>query len=89
MFHLRKPDRRAQVIFYAGYRADERPLSFRRGLCKREVREVLSSSYEAAEDGAPLLVFQVRADDGKVYRLAGSLQRDVWMVQRLRKRGRD
>lgn len=84
MFHLCKPDRRAQVSFYAGYRSEERPLWFRFGRRRLQVVEVLSRQYEAKETGAPHPVFHLRAEDGRIYRLTGSPDTDEWRVRRLR-----
>ncbi len=84
MFHLRKPARRAQVVFYAGHRAAVRPLSFRAGRHHLRVTEVLSQHYEETGTGPPRLVFKVRAEDGKVYRITGSPEKDDWKVSRLR-----
>ena len=84
MFHLRPPDRRAQVSFYAGYRAEERPLSWRTGWRRFKVVEVLARQYEATETGSPRLAFRVRAQDGRIYELTGSPDTDEWRVRRLR-----
>ncbi len=83
MIHLRKPARRAQVVFYAGHRAAVRPLSFRAGRRHLHVTEVISQHYEDVGTGQPRLVFQVRAEDGRVYRIAGCPDKDDWKVRRL------
>ncbi len=84
MIHLRKPARRAQVVFYAGHRAAVRPLSFRAGRRHLRVTEVISQQYEEAGAGPPRLIFKVRTEDGGVYRLSGCPEKDDWKVSRLR-----
>ncbi len=83
MIHLHPPDRRAQVSFYAGYRAEERPLSFRVGWRRLKVAEVISRQLEATQAGSPRLVFRVRAGDGRTYQLTSSPNTDEWRVRRL------
>ncbi len=71
------------MSFYAGYRAEERPLSFRIGWRRLKVVEVISRQFEATDAGSPRLAFRVRAQDGRIYELTGSPDTDEWRAHRL------
>lgn len=61
------------VQCYAGYRGDERPLSFRWQERSLQVEEVLDRWYDPDAD-----YFKVVADDGSTYLLRHNLEADDW-----------
>jgi hypothetical protein len=73
-----------RVASYAGYRADERPLSFVLGERALVVREVLDRWY-----GPNRRFFKVSADDGNIYILAHDEQADRWELVSYRKSSDD
>jgi hypothetical protein len=71
-----------EVQCYAGYRADERPLSFTlRGRTFR-VEEVEDRWYSPEA-----CYFRVRADDGNLYVLRHDEVRDAWTLDAFRAAG--
>lgn len=72
-----------QVEFYAGYKANERPLRFRsvgKGSHTFEVVEILDQWY-----GVGYLCFRVRADDGNIYVLRHNEKEDEWVLDSFRR----
>lgn len=61
------------VSCYAGYKADERPASFKRGNTTVPVAEVLDRWYDQDAN-----YFKVRGEDLKEYLLRHDLDGDVW-----------
>jgi len=62
-----------QVECYAGYRGEERPVRFRIGRRRVEVRQVLDRWW-----GPDHRYFKVRAEDGAVYILRLDLETGGW-----------
>jgi hypothetical protein len=58
---------RVEVVFYSGYKGDERPVRFRAGSQDYVVEKLLDQWYGPQE-----AFFKVRASDGNVYILRGS-----------------
>jgi len=64
------------VRSYSGYKADERPVSFRFGDDHVEIHEILESWYDPDH-----LCFRVLGNDDRVYTLRHHERDDVWMVR--------
>lgn len=63
----------------SGYRADERPVTFRLGRRDLRVTGIVESWYTPDH-----LYFKVEAEDGGVYLLRHHEYKDFWRVRRLR-----
>lgn len=61
------------VSCYAGYKADERPTSFKRGDTTVHVAEVLDRWYDQDAN-----YFKIRGEDLKEYLLRHDLDGDAW-----------
>jgi hypothetical protein len=75
-----------EVRSYAGYRADERPTSFRikaKSSVARAVTQILDRWY-----GPGYRSFKVLADDGNLYILRHDEREDLWTLDSFRKRER-
>jgi hypothetical protein len=66
----------AEVRCLAGYRANERPLSFLLDESEIEVRTILESWREL-----DYLYFKVETDDGRVYELRHHEYEDFWQAR--------
>ncbi|MEW6440029.1 MAG: hypothetical protein AB1640_03760 [bacterium] len=73
--------RPVEVQCYSGYKADERPVSFRIGDEKRVVENIVDQWH--GEDHA---YFKVLADDSLVYLLRHDRDRDSWTVVDVKER---
>jgi hypothetical protein len=73
-----------RVASYAGYRAEERPVSFALGERALAVRDILDRWY-----GPDRRYFKVSAEDGNIYILAHDEQGDRWELVSYRKSGDD
>jgi hypothetical protein len=69
-----------RVSCYAGYRPDERPVSFVLGEKSLEVRDILDRWY-----GTDRRYFKVKADDGNIYILACDEAGEGWDLVSFRK----
>jgi len=67
------------VQCYSGYKADERPLSFRAGDRELKVLRIVDSHRDP-----DLFYFKVQADDGELYLLKRLQREDTWMVMKLK-----
>lgn len=70
---------RITVEAYAGYKADERPVSFILEGRRLRIREIVDRWCEPGCNA-----FLVRAEDGRSYRLRHLRQTDTWEVDGLR-----
>jgi len=77
-----KPWKRIEVRCLAGYRANERPISFLVEERQIEIRAILKSWREP-----DYLCFKVETQDGCVYDLRYHEHEDYWQVRELVKRG--
>ena len=66
---------RIEVQCYAGYKADERPVSFSLDTDKRIVEDIIDQWY-----GEDHTYFKVVADDHKVYILRHEREQDIWTL---------
>lgn len=64
---------RITVQTYAGYKGDERPVSFLREGRTFQVMEIVDRWYDPDHNS-----FKVLADDGKTYLLQHDFNADVW-----------
>jgi hypothetical protein len=72
-------DRRyCTVTAYAGYKANERPLSFTIDEQRHEVLDIISRWAEPEKD-----FFKVIADDGRVYTLSWNRESDMWIIEKI------
>jgi len=69
---------RTAVRCLAGFRADERPISFLLGASEIQVRSILESWREP-----DYLFFKVEAEDGSLYELRNHQYEDYWEVREL------
>ena len=76
MNNFTSPWHTTTVRSYSGYKADERPVSFRFGDDHIEIHEILESWYDPDH-----LCFRVLGDDDRVYTLRHHERDDVWMVR--------
>jgi hypothetical protein len=68
-----------QVECYSGFRADQRPVSFRLGSRTFQVAQIDDQWYSPAA-----MYFRVRASDGNVYVLRHDELRDIWTLDAFR-----
>jgi hypothetical protein len=68
-----------RVVCYAGYKADQRPLRFYLGAHEYLVEEIMDQWYGPADT-----FFKVKADDGNLYILRHSAERDTWHLESFR-----
>lgn len=73
--------RKVDVIAYAGYKANERPLYFIMDRKKLEVKEIIDRWYGMEHD-----YFKVLANDGKVYLLRWHRILDIWILMKVTER---
>lgn len=71
------------VVCYSGYKGDERPVRFRLGDRDHFVEELIDQWY-----GPDDVFFKVRADDGNLYILRQSRERE-WSLESFRRRQSD
>jgi hypothetical protein len=64
---------RSTVQTFAGYKADERPVSFSREGRTFRVMEIVDRWYDPDHS-----FFKVLADDGKTYLLRHDMNQDIW-----------
>jgi hypothetical protein len=76
------PEHRIQVECHSGYKAEERPVSFRVGEDKRVVERVIDQW--AGEDHN---YFKLLADDRRVYIIRYDRTRDTWTLERVMQPG--
>jgi hypothetical protein len=62
-----------EVECYAGYKAAERPVAFRRGDRRVTVREIVDTWY-----GPDHTYFKLTADDGWLYLIRHDQETDAW-----------
>jgi len=67
-----------KVNAYAGYRANERPLSFTIDEQRHEILDIISRWADPEKD-----FFKVIADDGRVYTLSWSRKSDIWIIEKI------
>lgn len=67
--------RKVEVAAYSGYKADERPLSFRVDERKLDVLEIMDRWYGVEHD-----YYKVLAEDKMVYLLRRHRLHDVWFL---------
>jgi len=67
------------VKCYSGYRADERPMSFRMGDRDLKVLRILDSHRDPDH-----FYFKVQTDDGELHLLKRVQREDTWMVMKLK-----
>lgn len=72
--------KKVEVGAYSGYRANERPLFFILGDQRIDVRDVISRKRELERD-----LFEILADDGKVYLLSWHRTLDLWFLEKTRR----
>lgn len=70
--------KKIEVVAYAGYKANERPLHFTLDRGKIEVRETIDRWYGVEYD-----YFKVLGDDGKVYLLKWHRRLDLWFLEKI------
>ena len=63
---------------YAGYKANERPLSITIDEQRHEIRYIISSWAEPEKD-----FFKVIADDGREYTLSWHRKSDMWVIEKI------
>ncbi len=68
------------VTAYAGYKGNERPLSFIVDDQCLEVRDIISRWAEPEKD-----FFKVIADDDRVYTLSWNRKSDLWLIEKISK----
>lgn len=69
------------VTAYAGYKANERPVSFEYRGRHCSVVEIIDRWYEGYRGPAALDYFKVKADDGRLYLLRYNSLFDVWTIR--------
>ena len=69
-------NRRITVQTYAGYKGDERPVSFSREGGFLRIIEIVDRWYDPDCN-----IFKVRADDGKTYLLQYDMNADSWKLE--------
>jgi hypothetical protein len=69
------------VTAYAGYKANERLMSFVVDDQCLDVRDILSRWVEPDKD-----FFKVMADDDKIYTLSWNRKSDVWRIEKISKK---
>jgi len=73
---------RITVQTYAGYKGDERPVSFSREGEILRITEIVDRWYDPDYN-----VFKVRADDGGTYLLRHDMNIDTWELETVRCQG--
>ena len=68
--------RPVDVIAYSGYRANERPMYFRKHGKKIRIKKILKQWYEPEHH-----YFRIIGDDQRTYLLQWSLKTDEWLIR--------
>lgn len=80
----RDSDHPVQVRCYSGYKFNQRPLSFTLAGREIEVMDIEGSWFEEKVTGSERRAcFRVRADDGDLYLLSCSENREDWTLRRV------
>lgn len=69
-----------KVKAYAGYRAEEKPMSFLLGDRELKVKEVLYTAHEE-RGGKRIRSFKVLTEEGEVYKLYYAEGEDQWYME--------
>ena len=70
-----------EVVAYSGYKANERPISFKWGDQVLGIINIIDRWYGADHD-----YFKVQADDGKIYIIRWDRYLDVWSLEKILER---
>ena len=75
---------RITVQTYAGYKGDERPISFSRDGRILRIKEIVDRWYDPDHN-----MFKVLADDGRTYLLRHDMNADTWELEVPRRTGNE
>ncbi len=70
--------KKIDVVTYSGYKANERPLSFKFKGKKLNVLEIINRWYGQEHD-----YFKIKASDNRIYILKWHRTLDFWSIQQL------
>ncbi len=70
-----------QVKTYSGYKADERPLTFKYKGTQHTIREVINQVREEIAGNGLQNKFTVKTEEGKVYTLFHKEINDQWFLE--------
>jgi hypothetical protein len=69
-----------KVRAYAGYKAEEKPMSFLLGDREHKVKEILRTAHEE-RGGRRIRSFKVLTEEGEVYKLYYAEGEDQWYME--------
>ena len=75
------PPENIKVTAYSGYKANERPISFKWRDRTLQIQDIIDRWYGPGHD-----YFKVRADDGNIYIIRWDRYLDIWRLEKVLER---